>query len=101
MRKNVGVGEFAIPNIEPEPPNTPNTVAFILEREQKSVIAEWLKRVKLASDLTAVSLSDAKRTAHLPELLQGLIVRLKRGKSAPSMISDTADRHGKLRFAQG
>ncbi len=94
-------GSFAIPNIEPEPPNTPNTVAFILEREQKSLIGEWLKTVKLASDLTAVPLSDAKRTAHLPELLQGLIVRLRRGKSAPSITSDSADRHGKLRFAQG
>jgi hypothetical protein len=77
------------------------TVAFILKREKSSVIAEWLRRVNLVSELTNIPLSDADRTGHLRKLFDDVISRLRLGKDAPPIISIAAVTHGKERFSQG
>jgi hypothetical protein len=58
------------------------SVASILERELGSIIAGWLKRVNLISDVTKVALSDADRTGYLPQLFRDLISRLRLGRAA-------------------
>ena len=80
---------------------TVNSVAVILEREHNSMIEEWLSRVNLSPDLTAVPLSDAERTDHLPKLFDELISRLRLGRDAQPRISIVAGAHGEVRFAQG
>jgi hypothetical protein len=78
-----------------------NTVAAILERERDCTIKEWLKRVNLIPELTAIPLSDADRTAHLPELFSDLISRLRLRRDIEPTDSIAATAHGKLRFEQG
>ena len=75
------------------------SVAAIHERELASTIAEWLKRVNLIPDLTNISLSDADRTGHLPQLLKDLISRLRLDRDAEPPFSIAAAAHGKMRFA--
>jgi hypothetical protein len=52
-------------------------VAEVLERELEPTITEWLRRVNLVPELTAITLSDADRTGHLPKLYSDLISRLR------------------------
>jgi hypothetical protein len=73
----------------------------MLDRERNSVIAEWLRRVNLVSELANIPLSDADRAGHLPQLFAELITRLRLGKDAPLIISISAMTHGKERFSQG
>jgi hypothetical protein len=53
------------------------SVADILQRELEPAIKEWLRRVNLVPELTAITLSDADRTGHLPKLYSDLISRLR------------------------
>jgi hypothetical protein len=77
------------------------SVAVVLERELGSTIAEWLRRVNLVAALTNIALSDADRTAHLPQLFKDLISRLRLHSDAKPPFSIAAAEHGKIRFAQG
>jgi hypothetical protein len=77
------------------------SVADILERELEPTIKEWLRRVNLVPELTDIPLSDADRTAHLPQLYCDLISRLRLPKDAHSDISAAAAAHGEIRRAQG
>jgi hypothetical protein len=77
------------------------SVADILEREVEPTIKEWLRRVNLIPELTEVPLSDADRTAHLPQLYHDLIIRLRLVKDAQSPVSVTAGEHGRARQVQG
>ena len=80
---------------------TLESVADILERELDFTIKEWLRRVNLVPDLSAIPLTDANRTAHLPFLFDDLHCRLRRGRNAKPIISIAAAEHGMLRFEQG
>jgi hypothetical protein len=53
------------------------SVATILERELQPTIEEWLRRVNLVPELTAIPLSDGDRSGHLPKLYADLICRLR------------------------
>jgi hypothetical protein len=75
------------------------SVADVLERELEPTIEEWLKLVNMAPELTAIALSDADRTSHLPKLYHDLISRLRLG--TPSSISVAAIAHGRARREQG
>jgi hypothetical protein len=77
------------------------SVATILERELGPTIKEWLRRVNLVPELTAVPLSDADRTGHLPKLYADLICRLRLAKDSHPPVSTSAAAHGKIRLAQG
>jgi hypothetical protein len=80
---------------------TVGSVADILERELQPTITEWLRRVNLVPELTAITLSDADRTSHLPKLYFDLISRLRLAKDAHPPISIAASAHGQVRRAQG
>jgi hypothetical protein len=75
--------------------------ADILERELEPTIKEWLRRVNLVPELTAIPLSDADRTGHLPKLYYDLISRLRLAKDAHRPVSAAAATHGQIRRAQG
>jgi hypothetical protein len=77
------------------------SVADVLERELEPTIKEWLRRVNLVPDLTAVALSDADRTSHLTKLYKDLISRLRLVKDASPPISVAAAAHGRVRRDQG
>ena len=78
------------------------SAADILERELEPAIKEWLRRVNLVPELTAITLSDADRTGHLPKLYSDLISRLRLGKDdAPPPISVAAAAHGRKRRERG
>ncbi|MGB9159924.1 MAG: response regulator, partial [Candidatus Sulfotelmatobacter sp.] len=75
--------------------------ADILELELEPTIREWLRRVNLVPELTAIPLSDADRTGHLPTLYYDLISRLRLAKDAHRPVSAAAAAHGQIRCAQG
>jgi hypothetical protein len=52
-------------------------------------------------ELTAIPLSDADRTGHLPTLYYDLISRLRLAKDAHRPVSAAAAAHGQIRCAQG
>jgi hypothetical protein len=77
------------------------SVADVLERELEPTIKEWLRRVNLVPELTAVTLSDADRTGHLPKLYSDLISRLRLVEDSYPPISVAAAVHGRKRRVQG
>ena len=76
-------------------------VADILERELKTVIADWLARVEQEPDLKCISLDFEERTGHLPHLLHDVIARLRLDAGTKAPISKAAAEHGDLRRKQG
>ncbi|HVZ61235.1 MAG TPA: hypothetical protein VG892_10670 [Terriglobales bacterium] len=76
-------------------------VATVLEQELDATIERWMKRVMEVPELTRISLSYDDRTAHLPRLIQDLIVRLRLKPKAVAPTSTSAHDHGKVRFQQG
>ena len=77
------------------------SVADVLERELEPTIKEWLRRGNLVPELTAIALSDADRTGHLPKLYRDLISRLRLVQDAPPPISVAAAAHGRIGREQG
>lgn len=79
------------------------SVSRILESDHEPVIQQWMKRVSAHKQLMLIPLSFQERTGHLPQLLQDLVVRLRRPHSLEGMNleSASAHEHGKLRRAQG
>jgi len=83
-------------------PTNIERVASILARDSKATIQNWLARVRLEPELMAISLSDEKRTGHLPKLLSELVHRLLNPRSlGTNAVSNAAVMHGKVRAAQG
>jgi hypothetical protein len=77
------------------------SVADILERELNTVIQEWLARVEMEADLTAIPLNFQERTGHLPALMHDIIKRLRLNAETEAPISKIAAQHGDLRYKQG
>jgi hypothetical protein len=77
------------------------SVADILESELDGVIQEWLSRVEKEPDLTCIPLNFEERTGHLPQLLHGVIARLRLDPGSKAPISEAAGIHGDLRRKQG
>jgi hypothetical protein len=80
---------------------TIESVADILERELRTVIADWLFRVEQEPDLTRIPLNFEDRTGHLPHLLHDVIARLRLDAGTKAPISKAAAEHGDLRRSQG
>jgi hypothetical protein len=80
-------------------------VGAILQRCIPAVVGDWLARVKQASELNHIPLSDDERTGHLPKLVEDLVVRLSKPsattKDSDAVFSLAAIAHGKLRYLQG
>jgi len=81
------------------------SVGAILRRCSSDIIAGWLARARLSSELNRVSLSDEERTGHLPKLVEDLALRLSKpnatDKDDDAIFSAAAAAHGKLRYLQG
>jgi hypothetical protein len=93
--------EFVTGSREERDTATIESVADIIERELKSVIADWLARVEKEPDLTCIPLSYEARTGHLPHLLHDVIARLRLDAGTKAPISKAAAEHGELRRKQG
>ena len=80
---------------------TAKSVAAILEKELDPMISEWKRQASLVPSLTAILLSDADRTGHLPKLFDEVLCRLRCNKDTEPLVSVAAAAHGRLRFTQG
>jgi len=80
-----------------------DNVATLLERETKSTIASWLRKVDAEPGIITVRLSDEDRCAHLPNIFRDLVARLRNPLTlgTRALISEAADDHGCLRRVQG
>ena len=79
------------------------TTICILERDVVSTIQAWLCRVERSEELVSVPLTDSERTAHLPEIIENIVARLRqiRVLEALATPSPAAVSHGQLRYRQG
>ena len=82
-------------------PGAVQSVADILDRELKPLIADWLARVEKEPDLTCIPLNCEERTGHLPRLLHDVTARLRLDAETKAAISQAAAHHGDLRRRQG
>ena len=80
---------------------TVESVADILFRESKTLIAEWLRRVEKEADLMTIPMNREERTGHLPHLIHDVINRLRLEAGTKALISKAAAAHGDLRRKQG
>jgi len=80
---------------------TTENVAAILERDLEPMIDSWISQVELHEELRCVDLGYAHRTAHLPNLFNELISRLRSPSEASAPLSTAAHEHGILRRKQG
>jgi len=80
-------------------------VAAILQRCMSGIVENWLARVRKNKELNHVSLTDKERTGYLPQLIEDLVVRLRKpiiaGEESASVCSAAAIAHGKMRKLQG
>jgi CheY-like chemotaxis protein len=78
-------------------------VATILEQDAQNTIRNWLLRVELEPALNAIHLDAEERCAHLPQLFNDLVFRLRNplplGSHAHKSIAAT--QHGLRRRRQG
>jgi DNA-binding response OmpR family regulator len=80
---------------------TTENVAAILERDLETTIHSWMRQVELNEELSGVDLSYADRTAHLPNLFNEVLSRLRSPSEASARLSAAAHEHGILRRKQG
>lgn len=78
-----------------------DSVATVLRRELAPTIERWMKRVEAVPALASVVLNPKDRTAHLPPMLDKLIIRLGLCEGVEHSRISGANAHGKLRFNQG
>jgi DNA-binding response OmpR family regulator len=85
------------------PPRVIATVAAILDEATDATIQDWLARADADRHILSIPLSDAERTAHLPQLFRDLAHRLQNPLPLGSraLVSPAAARHGLLRRKQG
>jgi hypothetical protein len=78
-------------------------VATVLERDTEATIADWYSRVEDEPTIRSIKLSRADRCAHLPEMFQDLVHRLRNPLPLGSRakVSDAAIQHGCMRREQG
>jgi hypothetical protein len=97
-------GASLLADNKPQPTDR-KSVAAILARCKATIIQDWLTRSKDTSELNHLHLSDEKRTGHLPQLIDDIVIRLAKGelptKDADAIPSPAAVEHGKLRRSQG
>ena len=78
-------------------------IASVLARETNATIDNWYDLVEKEPSLAAVPLTRAERCAHLPEMFNDLVHRLRHPLPLGSgaHISTSAHEHGCLRRDQG
>ena len=80
---------------------TVESVANVLDRELKPLIADWLVRVGEVPDLIRIPLNREERMGHLPKLMHDVIARVRMDTEMKARISKSAGQHGELRNKQG
>jgi len=78
-----------------------DSVATVLRRELAPTIERWMKRVEAVPALAGVILDHQKRSAHLPPMLDKLIIRLGLREGVEHSRISGAHAHGRSRFDQG
>lgn len=78
-------------------------LADIMEQETLTTIADWLARVDAEPEVIWIKLSDAERTAHLPQIFRELVFRLRfpLPLGSRALVSAAAEEHGLIRRKQG
>ena len=79
------------------------SIATVLERERSSIIQAWLAKMMAEGSLTAVPLSIAERSEHLPEALNEILYRLRYPQplGLMTLFSMASLQHGARRRRQG
>lgn len=77
------------------------TVGAVLARCTATIIEDWLARAKQNGEISALLLSDAERTGHLPKLVGDIGIRLKASEPLKAVPSASAVAHGEMRYRQG
>ena len=83
------------------PSPSTKSVASILEIDLNATIQSWMALVEHEDRLTCVRLNVQDRASHLPQLLSGLIYRLRLPAITTALCSVAARQHGELRRLQG
>jgi hypothetical protein len=83
------------------PSSTTKSVASILEIDLDATIQSWMALVEHEDRLTCIRLNVQDRASHLPQLLRGLICRLRLPAITTALCSVAARQHGELRRLQG
>ena len=73
----------------------------IIKGNKDGVISQWLQRVKMNPELITVSLSDAERRDHVPDLLDEAIAHSCGDPISKEERLKAAEHHGTLRYHQG
>lgn len=73
---------------------------MILEHKER-VVSQWLQRVSTNPELRRVSLTEAERRDHVPDLLDEAIARACDDWISVEERQKAAERHGTLRYHQG
>jgi hypothetical protein len=76
-------------------------VPDVIKESKHWVIDHWLKRVKANAELISVSLSDAERRDHVPDLLDEALAHACGRRIKVDERQKAAERHGTLRYHQG
>jgi DNA-binding response OmpR family regulator len=79
------------------------SVATILERESKTTVEDWSKRVDCDSSVITVQLERGERCAHLVAVFRDLVHRLRHPLplGTHALVSTDAAKHGRKRRIQG
>jgi DNA-binding response OmpR family regulator len=89
---------------KPAPRADKQRVGVILHRCLPSILADWLARAKLSSELNHLNLPDDERTGYLSKLIEDVVRRLSEPHSSlpgDVLYSASAAEHGKMRHRQG
>ena len=89
---------------KPSPRADKQRVGVILHRCLPSILADWLARAKLSSELNHLNLPDDERTGYLSKLIEDVVRRLSEPHSSlpgDVLYSASAAEHGKMRHRQG
>ncbi len=80
-------------------------VGVILHRCLPTILANWLTRAKMSSELNYLSLGDSARTGYLSKLIEDVVFRLSDPTPAllpgDALCSISASEHGRMRYRQG
>jgi RsbT co-antagonist protein rsbRD N-terminal domain len=79
----------------------PKRVPDVIEEQKDELIRQWLERVNQNPELMRVSLSEAERKDHVPDLLQEALARACGHRINAQERQRAAERHGTLRYHQG
>jgi RsbT co-antagonist protein rsbRD N-terminal domain len=73
----------------------------VIAENKDWVVDQWLQRVNANAELTRVSLSDAERRDHVPDLLDEAVANACGHRIRVEERQRAAERHGTLRYHQG